>query len=41
MKKGTFKLAYEKDEIQEPIQKGIKIVNKSNLPAFATNNFEK
>ena len=40
MKSGTFKLHYEHHEIQEPISNGIKMVDKSLMPAFVQNRFE-
>jgi hypothetical protein len=41
MKNGTFKLAYEDKEAFEQINRGTKKVDKSMLPTFAINEFEK
>ena len=41
MRSGTFKLAYEDDEAFDEIKRGTKIVNKTLLPSFSLNEFEK
>ena len=41
MRSGTFKLAYDDDEAFDDIKRGPKIVNKTMLPSFSLNEFEK
>lgn len=41
MSQGTFKIAYDKSELKDERQRGVKMVDKKTLPYFVTNEYEK